>query len=58
MSKRNDHSFERLFPSPAARKVADDAIDAMGLDEPMRAYLDAWVAAYKVAGGKTPVGKS
>lgn len=52
MSRRNDDAFARLFPSPNARKAADDAIDRLTPQDPMHVYTDTWVAAYLAAGGK------
>lgn len=41
------------FPTSHARDAADRAIDDMDPHAPMSAYLDAWIAAYLKAGGKT-----
>jgi hypothetical protein len=53
MSKRDDEWFHKHFPTARARDAADKAIDKMDVAEPMHAFLDAWVAAYRVAGGLT-----
>jgi hypothetical protein len=42
------------FPSSHARKIADEAVDALPVSEPMSVFLDTWVRAYIEAGGKTP----
>jgi hypothetical protein len=42
------------FPSVAARKAADEAIDKLPTYEPMSVYLDIWIASYMAAGGRTP----
>ena len=34
-----------------AHEAADKAIDALPETEPMSAYIDAWLAAYRAAGG-------
>lgn len=41
------------FPTVSARDAADKAIDALDPKEPMTTFLDAWIAAYIKAGGKT-----
>lgn len=41
------------FPTAHARKKADEAIDELDPHAPMSAYLDAWIAAYRSAGGVT-----
>lgn len=43
-------AFERRFPTKRAREAADAAIDAMASDS-IRETVDAWLAAYKAAGG-------
>jgi hypothetical protein len=53
MSADRDPWILKQFPTPAARKAADAAIDALNEDETMKTYLDAWIAAYIQAGGKT-----
>lgn len=42
------------FPSGHARDAADKVVDAMDTRLPMEAFLDAWLAAYKAAGGWRP----
>lgn len=49
----DEERFRRIFPTPRARDVADQAIDDVGVTEPMTTFLDAWVRAYVAAGGKT-----
>jgi hypothetical protein len=46
--------WRRRFPTAAARAAADQAIDALPISLPMSAYLDEWLRAYRVAGGKEP----
>lgn len=41
------------FPTSHARESADRAIDRLDPSLPMTAFLDAWVAAYIRAGGRT-----
>jgi hypothetical protein len=41
------------FPTVHARKKADEAMDALDVSLPMSAFLDAWIAAYFAAGGKS-----
>jgi hypothetical protein len=53
MSKKDDAWFAKHFPSAHARDVADKAVDALDPSLPMTAFLDAWLAAYLAAGGKT-----
>lgn len=57
MAKKQDEAawFREHFPTQHARDVADQAIDKLALSEPMSAYIDAWIAAYKQAGGKTRI---
>lgn len=43
--------LEQRFPTRAARDAADAAIDALPATAPMTEYLDAWLAAYRAAGG-------
>lgn len=43
--------FEARFPTKKARAIADKAIDDMSNNDPMTAYIDAWIAIYKAAGG-------
>jgi len=45
--------FQRHFPSKHARDIADKAIDAISVTQPMHVFLDAWIAAYVAAGGRT-----
>ena len=42
---------EDRFPTRSARKFADEAIDELPESAPMSAFIDAWLAAYKKAGG-------
>lgn len=44
--------MNRHFPNYKAREAADEAIDEISVDQPMHVFLDAWIAAYKKAGGK------
>lgn len=53
MSLADDRWFAKWFPTAGARAEADKAIDALPVSEPMSAFLDAWIAAYRKAGGKT-----
>lgn len=48
---KDDNYVERRFPTKAARKIADEAIDKLDEHEDMRTYLDVWLAAYRKAGG-------
>jgi hypothetical protein len=43
--------LERRFPQKAAREAADAAVDTLGADEPMSAYIDVWLSAYAKAAG-------
>ena len=52
MSKKDDAWFAKNFPTAHARDAADKAIDKLDVHEDMRAYIDAWIAAYIKAGGK------
>ena len=45
------------FPGAEARKVADAAVDALDVNEPMTKFIDVWLAAYKAAGGKRGDGR-
>jgi hypothetical protein len=49
--------LEKHFPNAEGRKAGDLAIDALGLDEDMIAYLDAWEAAYYAVAKKSPYRK-
>jgi hypothetical protein len=40
------------FPTVRARAEADKAVDALDPKLPMTAFVDAWIAAYKAAGGQ------
>ena len=53
MNKRDEAWFAKHFPNARARDAADKAIDLIDPKEPMTTFLDAWVAAYVRAGGKT-----
>ena len=55
MSDDDARWMAKNFPSPQARKKADEAIDALDVALPMTTFLDAWIAAYLAAGGKTPM---
>ncbi len=58
MSKKNrddEEWWRKHFPTVSARAAADKAIDALSVDLPMSAYIDAWIAAYKAAGGTRPL---
>jgi hypothetical protein len=57
MSKKNrddEEWWRKHFPTVSARAAADKAIDAMDVKCSMSDFLDAWVAAYRRAGGVTP----
>lgn len=43
--------LEKRFPTARARKAADEAIDPIPETEPMHVFVDAWLAAYRAAGG-------
>lgn len=43
--------IEDRFPTKLARDAADAACDALSPTEPMTAYVDAWLGAYRAAGG-------
>jgi hypothetical protein len=45
--------YREHFPSSHARDAADEAIDTIDISLPMRTFIDAWIAAYIKAGGKT-----
>lgn len=47
-------TLDKRFPSQDARKKADEVVDALSVHEPMHVFIDAWVAAYRAAGGKEP----
>jgi len=53
MSKRDDEWFQKNFPTSHARDIADKAIDKIDVTEPLHVFLDAWLAAYLAAGGRT-----
>lgn len=42
------------FPNVNARDAADKVVDEMDTRLPMEAFIDAWLAAYKAAGGVRP----
>jgi len=54
-AEREERDFRKRFPDAHARKRADEAMDAIAVTEPMTTFLDAWIRAYIVAGGKTPL---
>ena len=47
--------MRRHFPTLQARKVADEAIDALPVEAPMSTYLDTWITSYVKAGGLTKI---
>jgi hypothetical protein len=51
---RSTAPVEKLFPNPNARKVADEAVDALPATEPMTTFLDVWEAAYFSVAKKSP----
>jgi len=51
--RRREPSVADIFPTAHARAAADKAIDDIDPALPMTAFLDAWIAAYLAAGGKT-----
>jgi hypothetical protein len=53
MSKKDDEWFAKNFPSAHARSDADKVIDKLDPNLPMTAFIDAWIAAYIAAGGRT-----
>jgi hypothetical protein len=53
VSLADDRWFAKWFPHAAARAAADRAIDALPVTATMATFLDAWVAAYVAAGGRT-----
>lgn len=53
MSAADVEWMRRHFPTLRACRAADEAILALSDEEPMRVYLDAWIAAYRQAGGRT-----
>jgi hypothetical protein len=56
MSKNNDEAwFAKNFPTPHARKKADEAIDKLSPTLSMTEFIDAWIAAYVAAGGKVNI---
>lgn len=55
MSEKQDKIWmQSHFPTTHAREAADRAVDRLDPSLPMTAFLDAWVAAYIRAGGRTP----
>jgi hypothetical protein len=50
-AKSDERWFAQRFPSGGAREAADRAVDAIDVREPMATFIDAWVRAYKAAGG-------
>ena len=52
-SRKDDEWFDKHFPTPNARNAADHAIDKLDPKLPMTDFLDAWIAAYIAAGGRT-----
>lgn len=52
-SRKEDEWFSKHFPTPNARDAADHAIDKLDSKLPMTDFLDAWIAAYIAAGGRT-----
>lgn len=58
MKKRrrtDDDAFARLFPTRRAWPAGDEAVSTLDPHDPFYKYIDAWIAAYKAAGGKTEV---
>jgi hypothetical protein len=49
--------FGKHFPNAAARKKADEAVDKLDSKLSMTEFLDAWIAAYVAAGGRTSLVK-
>jgi hypothetical protein len=50
-----DQDAKRLrkrYPTAAARFAADKAVDDLPETAPMTTHIDAWIAAYRKAGGK------
>jgi hypothetical protein len=57
MSRMDERRWwDRHFPNARARTAADEAIDALDPALPMTAFIDAWIAAYRAAGGHAPRG--
>ena len=52
--RKKEATVEEKFPNARARAAADAAIDALGVDEPMHVYLDAWEAAYFAVAKRSP----
>lgn len=50
--KDRNLEVEKRFPTVAARKAADAAIDKLDVKAPMTEYIDTWYAAYVAAGGR------
>ena len=45
--------MRKNFPSADARKRADEAVDKLDVDLPMKDFIDVWVQAYREAVGPT-----
>jgi hypothetical protein len=56
--KKKERSVEEEFPNARARQAADEAIDKLGVDQPMHVYLDTWEAAYFAVAGRSPFRKN
>jgi len=54
MAKSKPKTLEQLFPSPAGRKAADEAIDKLPVTLTMSEYMEAWETAYFEATGHSP----
>jgi hypothetical protein len=49
--KTDEAWLRRHYPTRHAREAADVAIDALPNEATMAAHIDAWIAAYRAAGG-------
>ena len=52
--EKDARALKARFPSARAREAADKAVDELPLTAPMTSYVDAWIAAYRKAGGLEP----
>lgn len=52
MSRKTRWRVEDRFPTPAARRKADEAIDDLHEAAPMTEYVDTWLRVYRESGGR------
>lgn len=54
---RKPLTVEQKFPNASARRAADEIVDNMSDDEPMSAFLAAWIDAYYNVANTLPPGQ-